>query len=134
MLELKNISFMVDSEGADKEIIRDVSLTIPDRKMVVVTGPNGGGKSTLARLIAGIEKPTSGQIFLNGEDIGEFEFRNSDIVVIGNESNGISPEVAAVVTHRITIPSVVQGRDTAESLNAAVAAAVVMYQWRGGGC
>ena len=69
MLELKNISFMVDSEGADKEIIRDVTLTIPDRKMVVVTGPNGGGKSTLARLIAGIEKPTSGQIFLNGEDI-----------------------------------------------------------------
>ena len=69
MLELKNISFMVDSEGADKEIIRDVSLTIPDRKMVVVTGPNGGGKSTLARLIAGIEKPTSGQILLNGEDI-----------------------------------------------------------------
>lgn len=71
MLELKNISFMVDSEGADKEIIRDVTLTIPDRKMVVVTGPNGGGKSTLARLIAGIEKPTSGQIFLNGEDITE---------------------------------------------------------------
>ncbi len=71
MLELKNISFMVDSEGTDKEIIRDVTLTIPDRKMVVVTGPNGGGKSTLARLIAGIEKPTSGQIFLNGEDITE---------------------------------------------------------------
>ena len=69
MLELRNISFMVDSEGADKEIIRDVSLTIPDRRMVVVTGPNGGGKSTLARLIAGIEKPTSGQILFNGEDI-----------------------------------------------------------------
>ena len=72
--------------------------------------------------------------FLNGESIGQFDFQNSDIVVIGNESNGISPEVAATVTHRITIPSVAQGRDTAESLNAAVAAAVVMYQWRGGGC
>ncbi len=71
MLELKNISFMVDSDGSDKEIIRDISLTIPDREMVVVTGPNGGGKSTLARLIAGIEKPTSGKIFLNGEDITE---------------------------------------------------------------
>ncbi len=71
MLELKNISFMVDDEGTDKEIIRDVSLTIPDRRMVVVTGPNGGGKSTLARLIAGIEKPTSGQILFNGEDITE---------------------------------------------------------------
>jgi len=71
MLELKNISFLVDDEGTDKEIIRDISLTIPDRKLVVITGPNGGGKSTLARLIAGIEKPTSGQIFLNGEDITE---------------------------------------------------------------
>ena len=71
MLELKNISFLVDDEGTDKEIIRDISLTIPDRKLVVITGPNGGGKSTLARLIVGIEKPTSGQILFNGEDITE---------------------------------------------------------------
>ena len=71
MLELKNVSFLVDAEGKDKEIIRDVSLTVPDRKLVVVTGPNGGGKSTLARLIAGIEKPTAGRIFFNGEDITE---------------------------------------------------------------
>ena len=71
MLELKNVSFLVDDEGKDKEIIRDVSLTIPDRKLVVVTGPNGGGKSTLARLIAGIEKPTAGRIFFGGEDITE---------------------------------------------------------------
>ena len=71
MLELKNISFQVDAEGKDKEIIRDVSLKIPDRKLVVVTGPNGGGKSTLAKLIAGIEKPTDGHIFFNGEDITE---------------------------------------------------------------
>ena len=72
--------------------------------------------------------------FLNGESIGHFDFQSSDIVVIGNESNGISPEVAATVTHRITIPSASQGLDTAESLNAAVAAAVVMFQWRGVGC
>ncbi|MBQ3391886.1 MAG: ATP-binding cassette domain-containing protein [Lachnospiraceae bacterium] len=69
MLEVKNISFGVEEDNQQVEIIRDISLTIPDDKMVVVTGPNGGGKSTLARLIAGIEKPTSGQIFLNGEDI-----------------------------------------------------------------
>ena len=72
--------------------------------------------------------------FLNGEDIGQFAFQSSDIVVIGNESNGISEEVSRAVTHRITIPSHAQGRDTAESLNAAVAAAVVMFQWRGIGC
>ena len=71
MLELKNISFQVDAEGKDKEIIRDVSLTIPERKLVVVTGPNGGGKSTLAKLIAGIERPTGGRIFFNGQDITE---------------------------------------------------------------
>ena len=71
MLEIKNLSFLVDDEGKNKEIIRDISLTIPDKKLVVITGPNGGGKSTLARLIAGIEKPTAGKIFLNGEDITE---------------------------------------------------------------
>ena len=69
MLELKNISFQVDTEGKGKEIIRNVSMTVPDRKLIVVTGPNGGGKSTLAKLIAGIEKPTGGRIFFGGEDI-----------------------------------------------------------------
>ena len=69
MLELKNISFEVSDEGQDKEIIRDISLSIPSGKLAVITGPNGGGKSTLARLIMGIEKPTSGAIFFNGEDI-----------------------------------------------------------------
>ena len=71
MLELRNVSFQVADEGAEKEIVRDVSLTVPERKLIVVTGPNGGGKSTLARLIAGIEKPTGGKIFFGGEDITE---------------------------------------------------------------
>ena len=69
MLELKNISFQVDDAGKGKEIIRNVNMTVPDRKLIVVTGPNGGGKSTLAKLIAGIEKPTGGRIFFGGEDI-----------------------------------------------------------------
>ena len=68
--------------------------------------------------------------FLNGENIHDFTFRPNDIIVIGNESNGISDEVAQAVTQRITIPSAAQGRDTAESLNAAIAAAVVMFAWR----
>lgn len=68
--------------------------------------------------------------FLNGEDIRTLDFQPSDIVVIGNESNGISDEVAQTVTQRITIPSAAQGRETAESLNAAIAAAVVMFSWR----
>ena len=69
MLELKNISFQVPDENREKEIIRDVSLRIPDHRLVVITGPNGGGKSTLAKLIAGIEAPTAGRIFYRGQDI-----------------------------------------------------------------
>ena len=69
MLRIENLNFTVDEEGSDKEIIRDLSLTLGDNKFIAVTGPNGGGKSTLARLIAGIEKPTSGKIFFNDTDI-----------------------------------------------------------------
>ena len=69
MLELKNISFSVDSEDGSKEILSDINLRIEEKKFVVITGPNGVGKSTLARLIAGIEKPTAGRICLDGEDI-----------------------------------------------------------------
>ncbi len=70
MLELRNISFSVSSEDrSKKEIVKNVNLRIDQGKLVVITGPNGGGKSTLARLIMGIERPTSGQILFNGEDI-----------------------------------------------------------------
>lgn len=69
MLELKDLSFEVSDDKEQKEIIKNLSLTIDDGKFVVITGPNGGGKSTLAKLIAGIEKPTSGQILFNGTDI-----------------------------------------------------------------
>ncbi len=69
MLQIKNLSFAVNAQGQEKEILKNISLEIPDGRLFVVTGPNGGGKSTLAKLIAGIEKPTSGQILFNGEDI-----------------------------------------------------------------
>ena len=66
MLELKNVCFGVENQDSAKEIIKDVSFIVPDEKFVVITGPNGGGKSTLARLIMGIEKPRSGRILLDG--------------------------------------------------------------------
>lgn len=71
MLELKNIGFKVEDaeKGGTLEIIEDVSFTLDDGKFLVITGPNGGGKSTLARLIMGIEKPTSGKIIFNGTDV-----------------------------------------------------------------
>ncbi len=69
MLELINISYEVNEDRENIDILHDVSLKIDDRKFVVITGPNGGGKSTLAKIIAGIIKPTSGKILLDGEDI-----------------------------------------------------------------
>lgn len=68
MLELKNISYEVEDDRASREILKDVNLKI-DNHFVAITGPNGGGKSTLAKIIAGIIRPTSGQILLDGEDI-----------------------------------------------------------------
>lgn len=69
MLELKNVSFGVRDDSGTKEIIKNVSFTVEDGSFAVITGPNGGGKSTLARLIMGIAKPDSGQILLDGQDI-----------------------------------------------------------------
>ena len=67
MLELKHVSFEVEG----KHILNDITMTIADNQFTVITGPNGGGKSTLAKIIMGIEKPTSGQILFDGEDITE---------------------------------------------------------------
>lgn len=69
MLELRDISFNVRDEDKEKEIIRHLDLKMEDGTFMVVTGPNGGGKSTMAKLIAGIEMPSEGKIFLDGEDI-----------------------------------------------------------------
>lgn len=69
MLELKHVSFQVDDGNRELGILDDVSFTLEDGRFFVITGPNGGGKSTLARIIMGIEKPTAGQILLNGRDV-----------------------------------------------------------------
>ena len=83
MLTLKNVSFDVKDDGGEKGIIRDLSLSIDDHKFVVITGPNGGGKSTLAKLIAGIIKPTAGQIFFDDKDI-------TDMSITDRANMGIS--------------------------------------------
>lgn len=69
MLKLENISFEVREADEEIGIIHNLDLTINDNEFVVVTGPNGGGKSTLAKIIAGIEKPTGGRILFDGKDI-----------------------------------------------------------------
>ena len=83
MLELRNVSYVVkDENGADKEILKNINLTI-DERFVAITGPNGGGKSTLAKIIAGIYQPTGGQILFDGEDI-------TDMSITDRAKKGIS--------------------------------------------
>ena len=69
MLQIKDLTYIVDEGEERKTIVDNLTLDISDGKFTVITGPNGGGKSTLAKLIAGIIKPTSGSILLDGEDI-----------------------------------------------------------------
>ncbi len=69
MLKLENIQYKVNDNGVENEILDDINLTIDSGKIVVITGPNGGGKSTLARLIMGIAVPTAGRIYFDGADI-----------------------------------------------------------------
>ncbi len=69
MLELRNICYDVEEEAGRVDILRDVSLTVRKNRFVVITGPNGGGKSTIAKIIAGVKKPTGGSILFNGRDI-----------------------------------------------------------------
>ena len=82
MLELQHISYVVEQDGESKEILHDINLTIDDR-FVAITGPNGGGKSTLAKIIAGIYTPTSGRILLDGEDI-------TDLSITDRARKGVS--------------------------------------------
>ena len=69
MLELQNLTLTVPSEAGTTDILKDVNLSIEDKKFIVITGPNGGGKTTLAKAIMGLVQPTSGQILWNGQDI-----------------------------------------------------------------
>ena len=72
MLEIKSLKYQVPDEGgAALGILNDVSLTIGDNKLVVITGPNGGGKTTLAKAIMGLVQPTGGAILWNGTDVTE---------------------------------------------------------------
>ena len=83
MLELKNISYEVEEDDKEKEILNGIDLTIEDGQFIVITGPNGSGKSTLAKMIMGIIRPSSGQILLDGKDI-------TDMSVTDRANSGMS--------------------------------------------
>ena len=116
MLELRNVSFEVPKENGAKEIIRDISLTIEEHKFVVITGPNGGGKSTLAKHMNGILVPTEGTMWVDGKDTRQEDniwdvrqsagmvFQNPDNQIIGcvvEEDVGFGPENLSVPTEEI---------------------------------
>ena len=82
MLELVNVSYRVQDEQGEKLILKNINLRL-DERFVAFTGPNGGGKSTLAKVIAGIIKPTEGNIYFNGEDI-------TDLSITERAKKGIS--------------------------------------------
>ncbi|MEJ8733973.1 ABC transporter ATP-binding protein [Mediterraneibacter sp. ICN-202921] len=69
MLQVEHLSYDIVEEGRQSEILSDVSFTVQDGEMLVITGPNGGGKSTLAKVLMGINKETAGKIYLDGQDI-----------------------------------------------------------------
>lgn len=69
MLEIQNVSFKVDGGNGQAEILKDINLTLEENKIYVITGPNGGGKSSLAKIIMGIYRPTGGKMIFEGQDI-----------------------------------------------------------------
>lgn len=73
MLQVKNLSFEVIENGQKLKIIDDISFDVADGEMLVITGPNGGGKSTTASLLMGIKEQTAGTILLDGEDITSYD-------------------------------------------------------------
>ena len=83
MLKAENLSLYVDDEGEEKCLLNDISFQVDDGEMLVITGPNGGGKSTLAKTLMGINHLNSGKIILDGEDITDFDINHRANAGIG---------------------------------------------------
>ena len=83
MLKIEKLCYAASDESGEKEIIKDLDLELEDKSFSVITGPNGGGKTTLAKLIMGLEKPTSGRIWWDGQDI-------TDLTVTERAKLGVS--------------------------------------------
>ena len=83
MLEVKNLTFKVNENGIERSIVKNISFHVDDGEMLVITGPNGGGKSTLAKVLMGIEEADEGQIVLDGEDITAYDINHRADAGIG---------------------------------------------------
>ena len=83
MLEVRNLTFNVNENGIERSIVENISFQVNDGEMLVITGPNGGGKSTLAKVLMGIETADAGQIILDGEDITSYDINHRANAGIG---------------------------------------------------
>lgn len=83
MLEVRNLTFKVNENGVERSIVKNISFEAADGEMLVITGPNGGGKSTLAKVLMGIEEADEGQIILDGEDITSYDINHRANAGIG---------------------------------------------------
>ena len=83
MLKAENLVLHVEDNGTKKCLLDRISFQVDDGEMLVITGPNGGGKSTLAKVLIGIEKAESGKIFLNGEDTTDYDINHRANAGIG---------------------------------------------------
>ena len=88
MLKAENLVLHVEDNGTKKCLLDHISFQVDDGEMLVITGPNGGGKSTLAKVLIGIEKAESGKIFLNGEDITDYDINHRANAGIGYGNDG----------------------------------------------
>lgn len=83
MLEVRNLTFKVNENGIERSIVKNISFEVKDGEMLVITGPNGGGKSSLAKVLMGIEAADDGQIVLDGEDITGYDINHRANAGIG---------------------------------------------------
>ena len=83
MLKAENLTLYVNDNGSQKCLLNDISFHVDDGEMLVITGPNGGGKSTLAKTLIGIEKADSGKIMLNEQDITDYDINHRANAGIG---------------------------------------------------
>lgn len=83
MLELRNIGLNLEEDNREVDVLNGIDLKLEEKKLYVMTGPNGGGKSSIAKVIMGMFNPTSGEIFLDGENITDFTITDRAKLGIG---------------------------------------------------
>lgn len=114
MIEFENVSKQYNQGGY---ALQDISFSIPDGELVFLAGPSGAGKSTLLKMIAGIEKPSSGRIIVNGQDItrlraGSIPYLRRKLGLILQDQHLLNDRS---VLANVMLPLIVTGASSAEA-------------------